>query len=103
MLEITITGNQKLRANQQYPVIAGADDDKVPRLVKVDPDGRLELSGAQIPTFDAFAVAYYGTTNNVHTVIYTRSGTEVARWTFTYVGGAAADDDDVASGVLAIA
>jgi hypothetical protein len=103
VLEITITGNQKLRANQQYPVVAGVDKDKVPRLVRTDADGRLELSGVSIPTFDAFAVAYYGATNNVHTVIYTRNGTEVARWTFTYVGGAAADDDDVASGVLAIA
>jgi hypothetical protein len=48
-------------------------------------------------------VAYYGTTNNVHTVIYTLVGTEVARWTFTYAGGGAADDDDVVAGVLALA
>jgi hypothetical protein len=103
VLEIAIVNNNKLRANQQYPIVAGIDKDKVPRLVRTDPDGRLELSGAQIPTFDAFAVGYYGTTNNVHTVIYTLVGTEVARWTFTYAGGGAADDDDVIAGVLALA
>jgi hypothetical protein len=103
VLEIAIVNHTKLRANQQYAIVAGIDKDKVPRLVRTDADGRLELSGAQIPTFDTFAVAYYGATNNVQTVIYTLAGTEVARWTFTYAGGGAADDDDVIAGVLALA
>jgi hypothetical protein len=102
MLEQTLTSNNKVRLDPQYPVVAGVDDERVPQLLKVKSDGTIDLGGVTLPVWDTFATAYYGSTNNVHTVIYTLSGNEVARWTFTYRNGAAADDDDIATGVFLI-
>lgn len=100
MLELTITGNNKVRLNPQYPLIAGVDKDNIPRLIRADADGRLDLGGVIIPEFDTFVPAYVGSTNNIATVIYKKAGTEVARWTFTYVGSGAADNDRISSGVF---
>jgi hypothetical protein len=96
-LEKTLTGNQKVRLNPQYPVVAGADSNNVPRFLRLDEDGRLDC-GVVIPAFDDFTVAYWTGTNNIKTVIYTLESNEVARWTFTYVGGGVADNDKLLRG-----
>jgi len=59
-----------------------------------------EGGGMVIPNNDYQAFTYYGSTNNIQTIVYKTggsSGTTVATQTFTYVGGGASDDDDVAS------
>jgi hypothetical protein len=48
-----------------------------------------------IPAFDTQDFTYYGATNNVKTITYSKDGSPVATLTFTYVGSGAADDDDV--------
>ncbi len=63
--------------------------------------------GAAIPNFDFIDLTdHYGSTNNIKTVIYKvggTGGTEVARWTLTYVHGAVSNDDDIATAALTIA
>lgn len=49
--------------------------------------------GMSIPENDEQLLAYVGSTNNLATITYKKNGTVVATQTFTYVGGAAADDD----------
>jgi hypothetical protein len=56
--------------------------------------------GILIPASDYVAYSYYGVTNNIQTATYKSGGsggTTVATLTFTYVGGGAANDDNVAS------
>lgn len=100
MLEKTITDNQKVRCSTQYQIAAGIDNDGVPQLLKTDSEGRLIAGGADLPAYDAYSIDRYGSTNNIHRIIYTKSAVEVARWTFLYVGGGAANDDKLLSGQL---
>lgn len=51
------------------------------------------IPGFEIPTYDEMVLAYYGSTNNLHTVTYKLSGTTVATLTLTYAASGAADDD----------
>ena len=62
--------------------------------------GSASSSGIAIPYSDYVSYAYYGSTNNIQTATYKTGGsggTTVATLTFTYVGGGAANDDNVAS------
>jgi hypothetical protein len=103
VLEIAITDNQKLRANTQYPIVAGIDKDRVPRLVLTDPEGRLIIGGgASLPEWETFDLEYWGVTNNLKTVIYKVGATEVARIALTYRSGGAADNDLLTGGTLTI-
>src|SRR5258708_2495721 len=102
MFEQTLNSNNKIRLSPEYQALAGVDKTGVPRLLPSRPDGRLELGGADLPKFDTFAIAFWGTTNNIKTVIYTLLSVEVARWTFAYAGGGAANDDVLTSGVLTV-
>jgi hypothetical protein len=105
MLQQDLTGNHKVLLSSQYQVVAGADKDRVPRLLLVDPQGRLAFQGAELPHYDAYKVDYYPGTNNIQIVHYYvggQAGTEVARWQFTYVGGGVANDENLATGELVI-
>ena len=42
------------------------------------------LQGFQIPEYDELALTYYGATNNIATVVYKKSGSNVATLTLTY-------------------
>jgi len=42
------------------------------------------LQGFQIPEYDEIGLTYYGTTNNIATVIYKKSSSVVATLTLTY-------------------
>ena len=42
------------------------------------------LQGFQIPEYDELALTYYGTTNNIATVVYKKNSTSVATLTLTY-------------------
>lgn len=42
------------------------------------------LQGFQIPEYDKLTLSYYGTTNNISTVVYSKGGTTVATLTLTY-------------------
>lgn len=42
------------------------------------------LQGFQIPEYDELDLTYYGTTNNIETVVYKSAGTTVATLTLTY-------------------
>ena len=42
------------------------------------------LQGFQIPEYDELDIAYYGTTNNISTVVYSKAGSPVATLTLTY-------------------
>lgn len=99
-LEKTLTANNKVRLSIEYPVVAGVDKDNVPQLLKLNPDGRLDLGGVILPKWDSFSIINYGATNNARYVIYFLTGIEVARWTLVYFGGAAADNDLISSGTL---
>jgi hypothetical protein len=46
--------------------------------------GIASLKGFQIPTYDQLALTYYGSTNNIATVVYKKSGATVATLTLTY-------------------
>lgn len=50
-----------------------------------------------IPPYDQQVFDYFLATNNVQTITYKKDGATVAILTFTYVGGGAADDDNVAT------
>lgn len=65
----------------------------------------LSRFGLQLPAHDYEAFAYFGSTNNVQTLIGYRggsSGTEVGRLTFTYTGSGASNDDTVTSITLTL-
>src|SRR3984957_12432349 len=101
-LEITLTENNKVRINPQYPVVAGIDDLAVPHIIRTDANGRLDLGAVAIPPFDAVVIAYIGTTNNIATGIYTLVNVEQARWTFTYLGGGVSNDDLITSAAFTV-
>jgi hypothetical protein len=42
------------------------------------------MQGFQIPEYDELALTYYGTTNNIATVLYKKTGATVATLTLTY-------------------
>lgn len=42
------------------------------------------LQGFQIPEYDELALTYYGSTNNIATVVYKKTGSTVATLTLTY-------------------
>ena len=42
------------------------------------------LQGFQIPEYDELALTYYGTTNNIATVVYKKTSSVVATLTLTY-------------------
>jgi hypothetical protein len=42
------------------------------------------LQGFQIPEYDELSLTYYGSTNNIQTVVYEKTGTTVATLTLTY-------------------
>lgn len=42
------------------------------------------LQGFQIPEYDEIDITYYGTTNNIATVVYSKDGSPVATLTLTY-------------------
>jgi hypothetical protein len=42
------------------------------------------LKGFQIPEYDELALTYYGSTNNIATVVYKKDSTSVATLTLTY-------------------
>jgi len=42
------------------------------------------LQGFQVPEYDELALTYYGTTNNVATVVYKKTGATVATLALTY-------------------
>lgn len=42
------------------------------------------IQGFQIPEFDEISLTYYGTTNNVATVVYKKLGSTVATLTLEY-------------------
>lgn len=54
-------------------------------------------SNFAIPPYDEQVFAYFAGTNNIQTITYKNGGTTVATLTFQYVGGGAADDDNVSS------
>lgn len=57
-------------------------------------------NGILIPSSDYVAYTYYGATNNIETAVYKTGGSggsTVATLTFTYVGGGAANNDNVAT------
>lgn len=98
----------------QYSVIDGSDVE--PRQIRpqhplTEWTGRAILEGIRafsggtsIPAWDSLdATDHYGSTNNIRNLIYKLSGAEVARFTFTYINGGAADDDDLATATLTIA
>lgn len=101
-LEITLTGNNKVRLNQQYPVVAGVDGNNVPRIIRTDEEGVIDFGGIIYPKFTDWSITYFGATNNIRYVIYTLQGNEVARWTFAYRNGGVADNDLVTSGAFTV-
>jgi len=42
------------------------------------------LQGFQVPEYDEIDITYYGTTNNIATVVYSKDGSPVATLTLTY-------------------
>jgi hypothetical protein len=100
MLEQTITGNNKVRLDIEYPIVAGVDKDSVPQLLQVDDEKNLKtvtIAGFALPPYDKLLLDYYGSTNNIKHAVYYKQGVIVATLTLTYVGGAAADNDRPAS------
>lgn len=74
MLEQTLTNNEKVRLNPQYPVIAGIDLNAVPRLIKTDENGYLILSpqSAQGMYFDFTIDAMRGTPHAIEAILTTQ-------------------------------
>ena len=42
------------------------------------------IQGLQIPEYDELSLTYYGVTNNIATVVYSKGGSPVATLTLTY-------------------
>lgn len=52
------------------------------------------LNGSLLPyAADQQVIAYYGSTNNINTIIYKRATVSIKTRTFTYAGGGASNDD----------
>lgn len=47
-------------------------------------DAIANLQGFAIPEYDEIDISYYGTTNNISTVVYSKDGSPVATLTLTY-------------------
>lgn len=62
--------------------------------------GAPKVPGFALPAYDTLAIAYYGATNNVHTVVYSLAGTIVATLTLSYAGGTPSSDDATLTGVV---
>lgn len=43
-----------------------------------------QLAGFEIPPYDEIDITYYGSTNNISTVVYSKDGSAVATLTLTY-------------------
>lgn len=43
-----------------------------------------DIQGFQIPEYDELSITYYGTTNNIHTVVYKKDSVVVATLTLEY-------------------
>lgn len=96
-----IADDAVIRQTQQTSLLSAVDADLVPRLLKVNAAGGLLGGGGfSLPEYDAFQIANYGSTNNIHTVVYKKATVTVATLTFTYVGGGTADNDVIASAAL---
>jgi hypothetical protein len=52
------------------------------------------LQGFQVPEYDELALTYYGSTNNVATVVYKKTGATVATLTLTYSVQPPTTDDE---------
>lgn len=79
-----------------WVLICGKDSAGNPQPIKVGADGSLNTGGFGLPAYDYVSTAYVGSTNNPDTITYKTggsSGTTVATFTFTYVGGAPASDN----------
>lgn len=50
-----------------------------------------------IPEFDSIEFSYYGSTNNIELQTFKKDGNIVSALFYTYVNGAVADDDRIAS------
>jgi hypothetical protein len=100
--EKTLQGNHKVRLNTQYVAVAGKDRNAVPQILATDDQGRLILGGISLPEWQTFALEYWGTTNNLKTVIYYYAEVEVARISLTYRSGGAADNDFLTGGEITL-
>lgn len=58
------------------------------------------IPGFAIPAYDTIALTYYGSTNNVHVVVYSKNSVTVATLTLSYVGGPPGSDDAILAGVV---
>lgn len=59
------------------------------------------LQGFQIPEFDELDLTYYGSTNNIATVVYKKLGATVATLTLTYsIQPPVANDENLAKVVI---
>jgi hypothetical protein len=47
-------------------------------------DAIANLQGFAIPEYDEIDISYYGTTNNISTVVYSKDGSPVGTLTLTY-------------------
>lgn len=75
-------------------------DHNLDRRAKVSPNNQLHVlpSGQfSVPEFDEMELQYYGDTNNIQYQIFKKDGNAVSALFFTYVNGAVADDDRIAS------
>lgn len=43
-----------------------------------------QIAGFEIPPYDEIDITYYGATNNIATVVYSKDGSPVATLTLTY-------------------
>jgi hypothetical protein len=43
-----------------------------------------QIAGFEIPAYDEIDITYYGSTNNIETVVYSNGGSPVATLTLTY-------------------
>jgi len=43
-----------------------------------------EIAGFEIPAYDEISISYYGSTNNISTVVYKKDSVVVATLTLTY-------------------
>lgn len=97
MLEKTITGNNKVRLQIEYPIVAGVDKDQVPQLFKVDENGALQVAdmgGPALPAWDTVLLSYYDAgKTNLQTAIYKKAGVIVATITLQYAGGGLVAND----------
>lgn len=99
--EKTLDDNVKARLDQLYNLFAGVDEDSVPQLCQIV-DGALKVhSGLVLPRWDNLACTVYAATNNIHVITFKLDVVTVATITLTYQNGGAADNDTIATLVVA--